>query len=241
MTANTSTPGPGTYEENYKKMAPQKSTSKAGFGDTKRGSLVRNESPGVGVYEDKSHVVKPRTVAYDMGKAGGRKEQKGHDAPAPGQYDVRPKAGGPAYSMNNGRKDPRVEASPGPGAYTTLDQVNKAKTPSVLMGKSQSRKDFVPKDQLTSPGPGTYEKPSGLGSKGHSFGQKRNDHRLEQSPGPGAYQPSSSFTKPSAPGRQISKTPRGNLMSKSYLENPAPGNYEVSPTRGGPQYSFAKS
>jgi hypothetical protein len=73
MKGNSSTPGPGTYEENYKKLAPQKSTSKAGFGDTKRDQPIRNESPGVGVYEDQTHVVKPRSVAYDMGKAGGRK------------------------------------------------------------------------------------------------------------------------------------------------------------------------
>jgi Sperm-tail PG-rich repeat len=30
-------------------------------------------------------------------------------------------------------------------------------------------------------------------------------------------------------------------VSKSLLENPAPGNYELSPKKGGPQYSFAKS
>jgi len=39
----------------------------------------------------------------------------------------------------------------------------------------------------------------------------------------------------------MSKTPRGNVLSKSLIENPAPGSYQVGPKKGGPQYSFAKS
>lgn len=39
----------------------------------------------------------------------------------------------------------------------------------------------------------------------------------------------------------MSKTPRGNVLSKSLLDNPAPGSYNISPKKGGPQYSFAKS
>jgi len=119
---------------------------KAGFGDARRGSNIRNESPGVGNYEDKTHVVKPRSVAYDMGKAGGRKQTKKNDGPAPGQYDLQPKTSGPAFSMKAGRKQTRPEASPGPGTYTSNDEIHKVKAPSVFLGKSQSRKEIVPRD-----------------------------------------------------------------------------------------------
>jgi hypothetical protein len=209
-------------------------------GTTQRGGKNKESNPGPGAYDGAtSFVGKPKTVAFDIGKASRKGHNSISDAPGPGMYENKKLTMGPSHAFGQKRHS-RIESSPGPGAYDD-DDLNKVRGPAIGLGKAQGRSDIVPKQQYQSPGPGSYSNNKGMGGGGFTIGNKGRDVSRENSPGPGAYELKSGIQYNKNLGRGMSKTPRGNLMSKSALENPAPGAYNHSPHKGGPSFTFSQT
>ena len=115
--------------------------------------------------------------------------------------------------------------SPGPGCY---QQSLKPQAPRYSFGSSTREKNYMSKT-LHSPGPGQYNAKRVLGNEGpgYSIKGRRPDVRVlpgKEAPGPGAYEPKSTYTKKEAPKFGIGTTKK-NDVPDIYGNTPAPNNY----------------
>lgn len=112
------------------------------------------------------------------------------------------KVHGAVFGSEQKIKDPiskTVRLNPGPGAYLIedkLDSVSK-KSPNAKFGTST--RNFYNKSHLANPGPGSYaiDRQLGKNSPSFSLSPKRTDNTFKKkdNPGPGQYEPDSSFSK----------------------------------------------
>jgi len=231
--------GPGGYDantENVKYKSPS-----YGFGKVQgRNDNLDRTAPGPGQY-DVSNSNKSKGASIP--KANRRPQTANQSTPGPGSYQDDHKKITPNRSVTKGnfgdasRGAPLRNESPGVGAYEDKHHVVKPRSAAFDMGKASGKKQ---KKELL-PGPGQYEEAKKASGPSFAMKSSRLQTRTESSPGPGAYEAKNTLAKIGNGGRGQSKTPRGNLNSKSLLENPGPGNYAVNQKAAGPQYSFSKT
>ena len=133
-----------------------------------------------------------------------------------------------------------VEKTPDPGAYKTeYDILNKAKAFTFGISRDACKKfiESHPKPDPSVPGPGAYAFSPKFGREGRIItisGKKEESKKLDQSPGPGAYNQSIEKKKGeyvlstcrSAQSIKISSnSPR--FLKESGAQSPAPGAYET--------------
>jgi Sperm-tail PG-rich repeat len=162
--------------------------------------------------------------------------------PGPGQYsgDDYVKRGAPQIRFGSASRDSlRGDQNvPGPGTYlkNNVGRVNQPgeEGPQVKFGTA-SRDGLG--DLAKAPGPGTYAFKSDFDAKrekmvGSSMVPRRPDSAGmggASFPGPGAYQPATSFSRPKSPEVKIGTEPRGKLDNEA-MKVPGPGTYKT-PTR----------
>ena len=106
------------------------------------------------------------------------------------------------------------------------------------MSKS-NRGDIVSSETKSKPGPGNYESPSKIGTGiSYKFGEKHRDAVDSDIPGPGSYEPKDTLNKDAIRAHSISKSNRGDFVSKSAKELPGPGNYDDGQEFGKNAVSF---
>jgi len=178
-----------------------------------------SEAPGPGNYDAKDAFTKNRVQSYKMGSVTQRTEMVSRErvsSPGPGNYDSPSRLGKDCatYTIGQKREEKIRGDSPGPGAYNANESVLKDRVVSHKMG-STSRTEIVHKETSSKPGPGAYDSPSKLG-KGvcYSIGEKREERIKIDSPGPGAYTANDSVVKERIRSTKMSKTERGEFVSK---------------------------
>ena len=89
------------------------------------------------------------------------------------------------------------------------------------------------------PNPCSYNIPSNFGKEGpRTIINGRPRIKFEATPGPGLYNPSFDATIEKSPRFLMSKGPRS---TKSFYDNPGPGQYKYKTGLNGPKFKFAKS
>ena len=213
----SATPGPGAYNTSgclTDRPAPK-------IGTSKRAPLSESVlTPGPGTYEIKSTAVEGPKFSMP-----GRSPNKAFDnMPGPGHYDhsiteqsIRERA--PAYKMGTEARTERPQSAyvPGPGTYSTDV---KDKGPKWGFG-SQSRENVF---KIDVPGPGTYNMPNSLSNRGCTMTGRQSDSPIDNTPGPGAYNPTS--VRPKSPNWSLGKSPRISSTSSSKFA-PGPGAYNI--------------
>ena len=117
--------------------------------------------------------------------------------------------------------------TPGPGAYSSNGNV-KLIIPKWSMGTGQRNKLY---ECNNSPGPGSYEKPSGLSGPKYHFAGKQTRSLSNFAPGPGQYTPNSEASKKrvtfkySMPGRGDDMGVRNNAPGPGSYTFNGPGKY----------------
>jgi len=136
--------------------------------------------------------------------------------PGPGNYESPSKIGtGISYKFGEKHRDAVDSDIPGPGSYEPKDSLNKDTIPAHSISKSH-RGDIVSRENLSMPGPGNYESPSRIGTGiSYKFGEKHRDVVDSDIPGPGSYEPKDTLNKDAIRAHSISKSNRGDLVSKS--------------------------
>lgn len=78
------------------------------------------------------------------------------------------------------------------------------------------------------PGPGDYDSPTRFGKDGtkYTMGSKRQERQDLMSPGPGSYDAKDALVKESISQIVISKSSRGDIISKNAKDMPGPGIYD---------------
>jgi len=236
-------PGPGNYD------SPSR-WGKEGVSYTFQGKSTeksRNENPGPGNYNATDDVTKNRVVSFKMGTTQRTEivNKEKVSSPGPGNYDSPSKWGkeGVKYTFGEKREERIRNDSPGPGGYDANESLTRARVQSYKMGTTQ-RTEIVDKHRVGSPGPGNYDSPSRLGKDCATFtiGEKREEKIRGDSPGPGAYNANESVVKERVRSAKMSKTERGELVSKHVKDQPGPGNYD-SPSKWGKEgvkYTFGE-
>lgn len=221
-------PGPGTYD------SPERpATSGFKFGSDKRQGLAsRGDAPGPGQY----------TVPTTIGKEGkniiiaGRYEDKRDvNQVGPGQYQLPSTLSGPKFSMGAGEKGTKLNKdallNPPPGTYTIDANAGKHHSPGIVFGKD--KRDHLKGDSL--PGPGNYQMPSTLDSRGITIQGKHEEKIKERAPGPGAYEAKEDPRKTHGGGVKFGHDSKGKGARDTGA--PGPGQYKIDqPYDKGPKF-----
>ena len=178
------------------------------------------------------------------------RQRLGVGVPAGGAYnpnDKSSKKNGFSYSVKKSTRDGELgifKNTPGSGAYHPDASLKIVKTASACwsMGSSKRPKQqhYVP----PTPGPGQYEmrKTPGAETPGYSI-NKRPSEFLNQSPGPGAYQPKIPVVQQTAPIFSLGSQKR-LLLQDTVVKNrnPGAGSHELGTKIGeSPAFGFGSS
>ena len=169
----TGVPGPGSYSPQSRRQSPQFS-----MGLSKRTTfgLDTPSMPGPGTY-----TVKLSTVTGHPFSKGLRMINPRDLTPGPGAYNIKQRAGGPAFTLQSRLGGARQRLMPGPGQYYYSKGSYSPRWGFAKDERDRTRNTGVP-------GPGSYEVP--LRRRGPSFQfpyEPRKQPEIEESPGPGAY------------------------------------------------------
>ena len=178
------------------------------------------------------------------------RQRLGVGAPGANVYDPKNtyvKKNGPSYSVKNDKRDGSIgiyKNTPGAGQYHPDGSLKlvKAASASWSMGsqKRPKQQSYVP----PTPGPGQYEtrKVPGQETPGYSI-SKRPSNFLNQSPGPGSYQPHVPNIQQSAPIFSLGSEKRILLQDQVVKnKNPGAGQHEINSKIGeSPAYGFGSS
>jgi hypothetical protein len=146
--------------------------------------------------------------------------------PGPGEYSVDSKVRASAQSYSFSKSPRKIHdfySVPGPGVY-------EPKLGPAFSGYSLGKSPRILSNYRTfSPGPGEYSYAIQEKRYQYSISKAKNrNFNLTDSPGPGYYNPSLSYSKENSPQTQFSRQPR---MPNSNRFTPSPGQYEVPSSR----------
>lgn len=237
-----SVPGPGSYNntaELLKSAAPR-----FGFGSSKKGGMPNSRAtPGPGAYDQRVHgKTAPRGVMCP--RRPDSAPVRGRGTPGPGQYNdvLSHKKAAPRYGMGTAEsrgKTPKDSLlSPAPNAYSPIKNQTLTKSPSYRIGTGK-RRPLSSRDP--NPGPGAYSHVDRNSTPAWGMRGKSETRNLNNTPGPGQYNPMSQTIKLKFPMCKIGteeKIPRDKSSRKIV---PGPGQYDNPKThliRASPSYGF---
>jgi len=234
--------GPGSY---YTEKKPVDKKSKKSFTRAKRGQTENKGTAAVGPgsYHPKKFMRAAPTFSFGY-KTDGWKSTE--DVPGPGAYEfvnefdknateVRPGTGKSAFlrtATENMTKplDGGSEAVyvPGPGAHYSDKNDNASFryfTPTWSFGKA-NRDGLYSEETKQAPGPGKYQLPPQLKTKGGFtiLGKNQVKEASSDTPGPNMYNPNINPLRQTAPAFRIGKSERTNL-AMGRPDVPGPGKY----------------
>lgn len=167
--------------------------------------------------------------------AGRAKDPHDLRMPGPGQYEHESKnkfiPGAGLGKSPRGKKTERNKLdSPGPGNYNVAKFAKENAGPKFGFGTDARVKSY--NKRTHSPGPGTYNERKVLtdGAPGYSIKGRRPDVRVlpgKDSPGPGNYDPLTSYTKRAGPKYGMNKTSKSKIAN-IYGDVPGPNSYKPS-------------
>mmetsp|Transcript_314 Transcript_314/g.298 ORF Transcript_314/g.298 Transcript_314/m.298 type:complete len:450 (+) Transcript_314:7-1356(+) len=240
---NKDLPGPGNYNPDAQKKNDYKYTMR--IRPNSAATLMNN--PGPGTYNVRK--VDSDLLKNNAYKFGSEKQHRETDFtylhnPGPGNYEFdRSKVTNAAPKFSFGKDERATQGrpkTPGPGTY-------EAKPITGKDGPQISMSFYRPLSSVPqqSPGPGEYQPNlrNKLKSPEYRIGTAKRDveeKEKKQKPGPGQYYPDKvGYVKSKAPQWVFGSEERGDMMSKSVMSNPGPGNYEYKKTMGvAPKYSM---
>jgi hypothetical protein len=137
------------------------------------------------------------------------------------------------------RVDTGSTNDPSPHQYHPNDKLTRCSSPFWKMGKSY-RPPLLQSKKV--PDPTAYTIPSSLG-KGPKvmFHGKRPEAKVENLPGPGAYNPNAKVTLERYPAIALSTGPRVEKDYSTRKDVPGPGYYKTGSTLKGPKFGFGVS
>ena len=157
--------------------------------------------------------------------------------PGPGNYEVKIdlRSSAPKYGFGTERR-PEIarnkNSMPAPGQYTAKNFVG-AEAKAVSMSPKLTIDYKVKNDKLV-PGPGSYEFHLKAMKSSPNWGMGTSKRQANTSQGmkgvntdPGAYNPTTTFTKSTAPNYRMGSETRKMFDDKKSLAVPGPGNYSL--------------
>lgn len=187
LVQTSGTPGPGAY------MSPDAGTNRFnkspnyGFGGASRDGIRPGSAPGPGQYQP-ANPNYGNAAKYGFGTSDRVGIKNRHDLPGPASYQIPAKMGyeGPKYSGAGRRNAAGYNNTPGPGAYQPDDSNASTWNRPQKWGFGTSPREG--RSTLGTPGPGSYDRNSGI-KDGPKFSMKaRNDVSPRvPTPGPGEH------------------------------------------------------
>jgi hypothetical protein len=251
-------PGPGAYSSNLHPNSPSFSISRSNRQDFSKNV----EHPGPGSYSNNAITTSKSVVFGAASRMIGQNTSL--NLPGPGNYEIPSlMSEGPKYSLRGRCKVMEKTYSPGPGQYEVRKSTESALVHSFTRERrslsseklglhvpgpgqyhikeepSQGIKFGTDERVKTAaspvPGPGAYNLPSVIDSKGFSIYGKPKIKENERSPGPANYE-----FKQSMPNRSFSI---GRSSRFRYRENltPGPGAYSVAVTKKNSSSVFSQA
>ena len=203
-------PGPGHYST--EDIFAQTKGFSIGQSDRHDPSKNSKEFPGPGAYEPE----RARSVSYSFSKEKRAKELV-DNSPGPGSYDFNFPKGAKSFTLLGKPKPEAIHDYPGPNKYNIPQ---KQQSSAYSFGAKLPLKSETPV-----PGPGAYYfttrslSPAWtIGKRYEFFLESENRNDLENSPGPGSYQP--------APLNSSISYTFGSKYKEKDNNNPGPGTYE---------------
>ena len=174
-------PGPGAYDYRSTLGDAPKWSFKG-----RHGQRIDSFSPGPGTYSTELW----RTTGSDApakSMSSRYNLENKQVVPGPGEYDTAGRVGqGPSFSLSGRHKEKDYVSSPGPLAYRTEDWRATGKD---APAKSLASRTSLPQDKSTTPGPGAYSSPSGLGdAPKYSLSGRTEAGKPTATPGPNQYE-----------------------------------------------------
>lgn len=242
-------PGPGTY----KTIEDKNDAPKYHFGTKSTSNLDKFKKmvPGPGQYEPMSNAF--NKTAFSFGGRHVLPDKNALSKPGPGTYSLNgtlSKTLGKFGTSNKGVPlvSKLILANPGPGQYTdSKEDTLKKSAPKYGFGSSTRTDDQSVKLKRLFPGPGQYGSQVNLGHEApkYSLVGRRPDTTPRvgrNSPGPGNYNPSESFTKSQMPKWKFGSATRKDLKRDA---SPSPDSYSInkldSKKINSPSYGFGSS
>lgn len=233
---NYNVPGPGTYgsvKEFAKNYGP-----KFTFGSCKK-SLVffRSSTPGPGTYPAKNLMGSEGRRYTMLSKSKIDFLSFDNSSPGPGTYKASLNKSSPSYSMGKAAARMKIKLSIAPSPTKYNPSFKSASTSSPNWKIAGRLKDNTPISMTPEPSKYTLPSTVGIGPK-ISFHQRLSLRKKEESPGPGAYTPSTKIVIESQPGVVINSGPTRGKTLFTNKRVPGPGTYTVGSTLSGPKYGF---
>ena len=124
---------------------------------------------------------------------------------------------------------PERNNNPGPGQYEqALNDMSNHQATNVRIGTQKVRNDLFGTDQAASlPGPGAYQSPEHK-AKGFVIGAKQ-EHKIQDTPGPGNYEATSQVTQVQSKVVKISLAKREDIFKEQLSKQDLPGPGAVDP------------
>jgi len=175
-----------------------------------------------------------RCSIYGKGPDTGPKS--GSASPGPAAYNLQHKSNSPSFSIGRARTKHSCSTTPGPGKYDPQTKLRERASPLWRICKSERNTDIAKRGV---PDPGAYDLPSVIaqGPKISLHG-KRVEKKIEDIPGPGAYNQDSKVILKKYPGIVVSTGPRVEKDFSTRKDVPGPGAYPLRSTLNGPRIGF---
>ena len=242
-------PGPGAY----KTIDDKNSAPKYHFGTKSTTSLDKFKKmvPGPGQYEPQSNAF--NKTAFSFGGRHILQDKNAMSKPGPGAYSLNSTLTKSLGKFGTSNKwvplvSKLILSNPGPGQYTdSKEDTLKKSAPKYGFGSSTRTEEKSTKIRQLFPGPGHYSSQTNLGHEApkYSLVSRRPDtapRAGRNSPGPGNYNPTDSFTK-----TQMPKCKFGNSIRKDLKRDasPSPDAYSInkldSRKHNSPSFGFGSS
>ena len=158
--------------------------------------------------------------------------------PGPGHYQSKSMYNSPSYSMGikTKLKELTSKNNPPPGTYNPEYSKVKQSAPSCAFGSPSK----PIRGDNSMPGPGQYELKTIVGNEGqkYSIKGKYQQHKKDQIPGPGNYNPKDDIVRLGTPGTVMTQGKRQGLGSRGDSA-PGPGTYDQNNSMDkGKHFSF---
>lgn len=227
-------PGPGAYELGktfYHNFGPT-------FGKGKKNSYIpRSSTPGPGTYKNMSLIGTEGRKHSIYPKRPDTSAKYGQSSPGPAAYSFSYVKNSPSFSMGRGNlMKTQISIAPSPGNYNPNYALIRTKSPFWKMCKSTRNTSMSKKGGVD---PGSYNLPSTFGAGPRiSFHGKRAKEKIEEFPGPGAYNPNHKVILEKYPKIVLSTAPKIEKDFTTQKDVPGPGTYAMNSTLNGPKFGF---